>query len=656
MLENTLSSRSRQEQSSRQTSPQFALPTPASKPCPTPTSTHKPTCALPLLDFSAPTMARTKQTARKSKGGKAPRRQLASTSTAALRKYMTSQQESGVAGTDGKQKKVVFINDVNTFGQHSFEAPTTDAPFQPFFSCATTASAPGIGVHEAQTWLGMSFASNLDDMCAAQVAELPALSLTICLDVSGSMRWVFDQNEEGEERSKLDAAKQCIASIVKQLRPDDVISLVTFNQTPKLLLAPMRVGDLTPAQAHTTIDSLVARGGTKLTDGLDLGIRQTVAGRRLLPGPRSLCRTVFMTDMESGLEDQLSVVQRMQKAADARNSSHVSVVGIGVDLARSMVNKIAAVPGCAYISVTSPEEFEESVAKEFFFDIMPVAFNIEVASEDDSFTIHQGYGSAELSTITAGTSSAKLACEFPSPRQPDGSSFGNMRLFRIVPVAHAPNQELHVRVSWDDGQGIRHVQQKCIKLPSTAVQGPLPPSAAAWTRDVFTTPSIRKAIALVRFVDLLTAYCCNDEPARETSIAALRRRFTHHLGRRDEFTSLQKWLRREMEAVGDSSIFGKDGKAGANAATAQTLHQIVDMERRELYLICAHPGFEGDTSKLMPGRKNHIVPRKRTRDPMPVAHAPRRPTTRSETKKRKAEHSATAATRPRRSVRARRSL
>ena len=69
-------------------------------------------------------MARTKQTARKSTGGKAPRRQLASQSRKQLRHFFTSQQSSGLI-TGNHSKKKIFINYENTFDGFSFSRPST---------------------------------------------------------------------------------------------------------------------------------------------------------------------------------------------------------------------------------------------------------------------------------------------------------------------------------------------------------------------------------------------------------------------------------------------------------------------------------------------------------------------------------------------------
>ena len=67
-------------------------------------------------------MARTKQTARKSTGGKAPRKQLATKSAREFRSFMTSQQSVGhsAAAASSGAKKASFINYENTLSQFSF--------------------------------------------------------------------------------------------------------------------------------------------------------------------------------------------------------------------------------------------------------------------------------------------------------------------------------------------------------------------------------------------------------------------------------------------------------------------------------------------------------------------------------------------------------
>ena len=90
-------------------------------------------------------MARTKQTARKSSGGKAPRKQLASTSPSQFRSYMSSAQSfsssssrdrSSSSSSSSSSKKTIFVNSESTFYQFAFEKEKEkEKDFVPSVSC-----------------------------------------------------------------------------------------------------------------------------------------------------------------------------------------------------------------------------------------------------------------------------------------------------------------------------------------------------------------------------------------------------------------------------------------------------------------------------------------------------------------------------------------
>jgi hypothetical protein len=82
-------------------------------------------------------MARTKQTARKSTGGAAPRRQLQTTSASSFRTFLTSQQSSG-----NSKKKSIFINCESTFRDFNFiRGPEASLEFDPILNCGRVSLA-----------------------------------------------------------------------------------------------------------------------------------------------------------------------------------------------------------------------------------------------------------------------------------------------------------------------------------------------------------------------------------------------------------------------------------------------------------------------------------------------------------------------------------
>ena len=97
-------------------------------------------------------MARTKQTARKSTGGKAPRKQLATKSARQFKSFMTSQQSVGRVSADGSaasKKTTSFINYENTLSQFSFPLPpVSTAAFVPHVTAAVSPSAHECSLHQ----------------------------------------------------------------------------------------------------------------------------------------------------------------------------------------------------------------------------------------------------------------------------------------------------------------------------------------------------------------------------------------------------------------------------------------------------------------------------------------------------------------------------
>ena len=78
---------------------------------------------------------------------------------------------------------------------------------------------------------------------------------------------------------------------------------------------------------------------------------------------------------------------------------HLSIVGIGVDLSVRTVQAVSSIPGAKYCSVLSCNEFISSVAQEFTYDVLPIAFDINFSlSHGASF--QKIFGSSELNGIT----------------------------------------------------------------------------------------------------------------------------------------------------------------------------------------------------------------------------------------------------------------
>ena len=83
----------------------------------------------------------------------------------------------------------------------------------------------------------------------------PPLNVCLVLDRSTSM--------QGE---RMDAVKAAAIELVRQMRPDDILSIVTFSDRAEIIVPAVRQMDRTDAE--TKISMLRTGGGTEIFRGL----------------------------------------------------------------------------------------------------------------------------------------------------------------------------------------------------------------------------------------------------------------------------------------------------------------------------------------------------------------------------------------------------
>mmetsp|Transcript_5799 Transcript_5799/g.8761 ORF Transcript_5799/g.8761 Transcript_5799/m.8761 type:complete len:725 (-) Transcript_5799:170-2344(-) len=443
-------------------------------------------------------MARTKQTARKSTGGKAPRKQLASKSAKAFRSYMGSGQTSSSSSASSKQKKTIFVNSESTFYQFSFERKKEkEQDFVPAVACGRVRH---FLTQRDETYLRVNFLSRYDGSGLEEIGR-PSLEVSFVLDVSGSMSCSFP--DPNDRRSKLAVAVDCLTSILGHFREHDTVGVVTFN-TQQKIVANLKSGSKDYRdEVVKKLGKIEAGGGTDLSGGLLAGL-EMVNGTKKDTSNKRMKRVIFLTDMESSPYDEDQVLQLIAQNAGAEVPTHVTVIGIGVDLSSGTVDKLGKIPGAKYASVMNSEEFQKNIAEEFGYDVTPVAFEISINAPQKGLTIERGYGAPELNLIEPGSKCAEISSEFPVPLTslPDKryATKGGLYLFRIEgePGPH------ELTFKWTNPR----TNKKESQLLTITIPPPLPCSA-------IHSPScdlgLRKAVALTYYVDTLTTYSTDDD-------------------------------------------------------------------------------------------------------------------------------------------------
>jgi Ca-activated chloride channel family protein len=173
------------------------------------------------------------------------------------------------------------------------------------------------------------------------------LNLCLVIDRSGSM-----------EGAPLEYAKQACSHVVDMLGPNDVLSIVTFEETVDVLMAPQRVTSKDPIKAG--IQRLMAGNTTNLYDGVMLGAQQLAMGM----DPSRVSRMMVLTDGDptAGIKDHASLVAH---AGDVRQRGiTVTFLGFGPDYNEELLAGMARRAGGNYYYIPQPQMLPEVFDKE----------------------------------------------------------------------------------------------------------------------------------------------------------------------------------------------------------------------------------------------------------------------------------------------------
>jgi Ca-activated chloride channel family protein len=187
------------------------------------------------------------------------------------------------------------------------------------------------------------------------------LNLGLVLDRSGSMEGV-----------PLAYAKQACHHIVDLLSPDDVLSIVTFEEVVDVLMPPQRVTNKDAIKAG--IERLIVGNTTNLYDGIAMGAHQVLQ----LDDPRRATRLVVLSDGEPtvGIKDFGTLVN--QAAEIKSRGVTITFLGFGPDYNEELLAAMAKRAGGNYYYIPRPELIPEVFRAELEELLTVVARNLNV--------------------------------------------------------------------------------------------------------------------------------------------------------------------------------------------------------------------------------------------------------------------------------------
>lgn len=210
------------------------------------------------------------------------------------------------------------------------------------------------GTDKADGWFAAALAApNVDE------SKVAAKDVTIVIDRSGSMT--------GEA---MDNARVAAANMIKRLDARDRLNVISFSdEVDPLFAAPQALDKETRERAVSFAERLRPGGGTDIALALRTAIKsQDSKDRR----PRVI---VFMTDGQSEAEQALDAAKA--DVGDAR----VFTLGLGKEVNKALLQRIAAVKRGRFVYVDSPASLDSEVGKLAASIAKPVLVNVSVDVE-----------------------------------------------------------------------------------------------------------------------------------------------------------------------------------------------------------------------------------------------------------------------------------
>jgi Ca-activated chloride channel family protein len=174
------------------------------------------------------------------------------------------------------------------------------------------------------------------------------LNLSIVIDRSGSMQGI-----------KMGYAKRAAKEIIRQLQPDDYVSVVMYDNAVDSVQPPVKAID--KALIQSRIDKIIPRGGTDLWGGTDKGY--SFVQRNYNPG--FVNRVLLISDglANVGLTDSNLIRLNVQRYKD-ENGITLSTFGVGLDYNERLMTDMAETGLGNYYFIDTPEKLTGIFDKE----------------------------------------------------------------------------------------------------------------------------------------------------------------------------------------------------------------------------------------------------------------------------------------------------
>lgn len=224
-------------------------------------------------------------------------------------------------------------------------------------------------------------------------AQLP-VNYMFVVDTSGSM-----------EGTKLESIKSAIGTLVSQMKEDDVVGIVEFNELPRTTLPPTRVGVLDVEYLRLLVSQLTAEGGTDINLGLSYGLIEI--GR---PEIKNEINQVYLFSdgnptsgeenwaiIRGNLDKQVRAVTRDDSFMQLGSGIRLSAFGFGADANIRELNALVGLTGGSFSFVTDASDISLHLQEQFVRDRHLAVANVQLQIRiDPEIEIWHLYGHDQI--------------------------------------------------------------------------------------------------------------------------------------------------------------------------------------------------------------------------------------------------------------------
>jgi hypothetical protein len=172
-----------------------------------------------------------------------------------------------------------------------------------------------------------------------------------------NIAFVIDKSRSMEELGRMDWVKNAFQQFMDQVRPEDVVSLVSFDTSAKVIIPPIRV-KTSQSKKHfmDLVASLKISGRSDIYKGMALGYTQVAANYRKGYINRVICLTDGGHNAgENDINDILSLVETYYN-----QDITLSTVALGGSADLKLMEDTALIGGGSFRFISDPQQMAET--------------------------------------------------------------------------------------------------------------------------------------------------------------------------------------------------------------------------------------------------------------------------------------------------------